>query len=164
MSSIFQRRNMPFYQFGETIFLKRLTTAQWTSSIVSHFEHYNRQITEEQAAKICELVDNFSTYVQQLSWIVFTSIKEGEPVADKLIDDALNDLIDSNELLFIQQTESLTTYQMNFLRAIISGVHQDFGERAIREGFDLGSSSNIARLKKALIDRDLIDTDGKKIT
>lgn len=164
MSSIFQRHNMPFYQFGDTIFLKRLSTEEWTNYIVSHFEQYDRHITEEQAAKICDTVDHNSAYVQQLSWIIFTKMREGESVSNQLIDTALEDLLDSNELLFMQQTESLTTYQMNFLRAVVSGVHQDFGEKHIRENYDLGSSSNIARLKKALIDRDLIDTDGRSIT
>lgn len=164
MSSIFQRRNMPFYQFGDTIFLKRLSTEEWTNYIVSHFEQYDRHITEEQAVKICDTVDHYSAYVQQLSWIIFTKMREGESVSNQLIDAALEDLLDSNELLFMQQTESLTTYQMNFLRAVVSGVHQDFGEKHIRENYDLGSSSNIARLKKALIDRDLIDTDGRSIT
>ncbi|MCR5644459.1 MAG: ATP-binding protein [Prevotella sp.] len=164
MSSIFQRRNMPFYQFGDTIFLKRLSTEEWTNYIVSHFEQYDRHITEEQAVKICDTVDHYSAYVQQLSWIIFTKMREGESVSNQLIDAALEDLLDSNELLFMQQTESLTTYQMNFLRAVVSGVHQDFGEKNIRENYDLGSSSNIARLKKALIDRDLIDTDGRSIT
>ncbi len=164
MSSIFQRRNMPFYQFGDTIFLKRLSTEEWTNYIVSHFEQYDRYITEEQAVKICDTVDHYSAYVQQLSWIIFTKMREGESVSNQLIDAALEDLLDSNELLFMQQTESLTTYQMNFLRAVVSGVHQDFGEKNIRENYDLGSSSNIARLKKALIDRDLIDTDGRSIT
>lgn len=91
-------------------------------------------------------------------------MKEGDSVTDRLIENALNDLIDSNELLFMQQMESLTTFQMNFLRAVVSGVHQDFGEKRIREEYNLGSNSNIARLKKALIDRDLIDTDGRSIT
>ena len=164
MSSIFQRRNMPFYQFGDTVFLKRLTTEEWTDYITSHFEQYNRHITNEQAAEICELVDYYSAYVQQLSWIIFTGTKEGDSVTDELINSALNDLLDSNELLFMQQTESLTTYQMNFLRAIAAGTHQNFGDREIREGYDLGSSSNIARLKNSLISKDLIDTDGKSIT
>ena len=164
MSSIFQRRNMPFYQFGDMIFLKRLTTEQWTEYIVSHFEQFNRHISEKQAVRICQLVDHYSAYVQQLSWIVFANMKEGETVTDKMIDDALNDLLDSNELLFMQQTESLTTYQMNFLRAVVSGIHHDFGERNIREDYNLGSSSNIDRLKKALISKDLIDSDGRSIT
>lgn len=164
MSSIFQRRNMPFYQFGDTIFLKRLTTEQWTGYIISHFEQFGRHITEKHTAKICQLVDHYSAYVQQLSWIIFSNMKEGETVTDKIIDDALNDLIDSNELLFMQQTESLTTYQMNFLRAVISGIHTGFGEKNVREEFNLGSSSNIDRLKKTLISRDLIDSDGRSIT
>ena len=45
---------------------------------------------------------------------------------------------------------------MNFLRAIAAGTHQNFGDREIREGYVLGSSSNIARLKNTIIPSDII--------
>lgn len=44
----------------------------------------------------------------------------------------------------------------------MAGHTSDFGEQRVREEFQLGSSSNIPRLKSALISRDLIDTDGKE--
>ena len=46
---------------------------------------------------------------------------------------------------------------MNFLRAIIAGVHQDFGLASIREEYSLGSSSNIVRIKDALVEKEFID-------
>lgn len=164
MSNIFQRRNMPFYQFGDMMFLKKLPTEQWVDYIVSHFEMEGCHISETLAARICSTVDNHSAYVQQLAWLLITRMSKGDTATEQLLTMATEDLVDANELLFIQQTESLTAYQMNFLRAIVSGVTSDFGEQNIREDYQLGSSSNIQRLKSALIARDLIDTDGKNYT
>ena len=162
MSNIFQRRSMPFYQFGDMMFLKKLPTEQWIEYIVTHFEREGCHISETLAAKLCSTVDNHSAYVQQLAWLLITRMSKGDTATEKLLSMATEDLLDANELLFIQQTESLTAYQMNFLRAIMSGVSTDFGEQKVREEYQLGSSSNIQRLKTALIARDLIDTDGRR--
>ena len=45
----------------------------------------------------------------------------------------------------------------NFLRAIIAGVTKDFGLSEVRKEYNLGSYSNITRLKTALLERDLIE-------
>lgn len=57
----------------------------------------------------------------------------------------------------MEKTEKLTTYQIHFLRAIIAGIHKDFGLAAIRDEYNLGSASNITRIKDALIEKELID-------
>jgi hypothetical protein len=70
---------------------------------------------------------------------------------------AYSNLLDENSPLFIEKTERLTAYQMHFLRAIIADVHQDFGLASIREEYSLGSSSNIVRIKDALVEKEFID-------
>ena len=52
---------------------------------------------------------------------------------------------------------------MNFLRAVVDGIHSGFGEAKVREKYNLGSPSNIPRLKKALIGKELIELSGKGI-
>ncbi len=52
--------------------------------------------------------------------------------------------------------KGLTTYQLNFLRLLCSGVHSGFTAQTITETYPLGSKSNIDRIKKALIDKELI--------
>ena len=54
--------------------------------------------------------------------------------------------------------------ELNCLRAIMSGHHSDLGERSVRDEFDLGSPSNIPRLKDALLERELIEIDGRELT
>ena len=162
MMNVFQKRNMPLYQFGDFKFLDKIPTETWVEYIVQHFKDRQRTISTEQAAKICQLVDNYSSYVQQLSWLVFSLIDEGQVVTDEHLKQGVKDLLNSQEQLFMQQIEPLTAYQMNFLRCILSGHHDDFGETAVREAFQLGSVSNITRLKTALVDKDIVEMSGKR--
>lgn len=162
MMNVFQKRNMPLYQFGDFKFLDKIPTETWVEYIVQHFKDRQRTISTEQAAKICQLVDNYSSYVQQLSWLVFSLIDEGQVVTEEHLKQGVKDLLNSQEQLFMQQIEPLTAYQMNFLRCILSGHHDDFGETAVREEFQLGSVSNITRLKTALVDKDIVEMSGKR--
>ena len=76
---------------------------------------------------------------------------------------AFDSLLDANTPLFKQQISMLTGYQMNFLKAILDGHSTDFGEKDVRETYNLGSPSNIPRLKDALLERDLIELDGRHV-
>ncbi len=71
MTKLFQNRRMPFYQFGETMFLDKIPTANWIAYICSRFEKQGKHISEEMAQSICETVENNSSYVQQFAWNVF---------------------------------------------------------------------------------------------
>lgn len=160
MSAIFLHRSMPFYQFGDIISLDKIATADWVEYIVSHFADGKRTISRALAEDICRFTENYSAYVQQLSWLVFTQKEEGETVTEEDVRQAMNDLLATNEILFMQMIEPLSEYQLNFLRAIASGVTKDFGLSEVREEYKLGSYSNINRLKTALLERDLIEKRG----
>jgi hypothetical protein len=76
---------------------------------------------------------------------------------------AVDDLLAQNSNAFIEQTQSLTTYQLNFLRAIMDGISGGFGEASVRERYNLGSTSNISRLKQSMIDKELVELTPKGI-
>lgn len=73
------------------------------------------------------------------------------------------ELISTNEMLYMQQVEPLSAYQMNLLRAIVSGIHSSYNEKRVRAAFDLGSPSNMVRLRDALIERDLIYSEMRQL-
>ena len=52
---------------------------------------------------------------------------------------------------------------MNFLRAIIDGVSKEFTTKNVLEKYNLGTSSNVAIVKRALIKKELIDIEKKEI-
>ena len=157
MSTIFLHRSMPFFQFGDTISLNKIATEDWVEYIVSHFADGKRTISHALAEEICKFTENYSAYVQQLAWLVFTLKEEGETVNEDDVRQAENDLLATNDILFMQMIEPLSEFQLNFLRAIASGIKKDFGLSEVREEYNLGSYSNITRLKTALLERDLIE-------
>ncbi|EGQ14028.1 AAA family ATPase [Prevotella nigrescens] len=157
MSTIFLHRSMPFFQFGDTISLNKIATEDWVEYIVSHFADGKRTISHALAEEICKFTENYSAYVQQLAWLVFTLKEEGETVTEDDVRQAKNDLLATNDILFMQMIEPLSEFQLNFLRAIALGIKKDFGLSEVREEYNLGSYSNITRLKTALLERDLIE-------
>ena len=163
MSSIFLHRSMPFFQFGDTISLNKIATENWVEYIVSHFADGKRTISRELAEEICKFTENYSAYVQQLAWLVFTLKEEGETVTENDVKQAENDLLATNDILFMQMIEPLSEFQLNFLRAIIAGVRKDFGLSEVRKEYNLGSYSNITRLKTALLERDLIEKQNTEL-
>ena len=52
---------------------------------------------------------------------------------------------------------------MNLLRAIVSGIHSGYNEKKVRLQFDLGSPSNMVRLRDALIERDIIYSEMRQL-
>ena len=163
MSTIFLHRSMPFFQFGDTISLNKIATENWVEYIVSHFADGKRTISRELAEEICKFTENYSAYVQQLAWLVFTLKEEGETVTENDVKQAENDLLATNDILFMQMIEPLSEFQLNFLRAIASGIKKDFGLSEVREEYNLGSYSNITRLKTALLERDLIEKQNTEL-
>ncbi|MDO4160526.1 MAG: ATP-binding protein [Prevotellaceae bacterium] len=157
MNELFEKRSLPFYKFGDAIYLPKIGTDDWVNYICNRFEATGKNISKELSEKICKTVDNHSSYVQQLAWLVWIHTKG--TVTEQNYEDACKDIIDQNTPLFEKQTENLTTYQMNFLRAVINGVHKEFTTQNIIQKYELVSSSNVSTIKRALIKKELIDTD-----
>ena len=111
---------------------------------------------------IYDYVDGNSSYVQQLSWLVWT--RTDEDVNEEIITDAKQDLLRQNHALFMEQINSLTSYQLHFVRAIMAGKALELNRKEIIEEFELGSSANIATIKKALQKKELIDIEGKNVS
>ena len=155
MQNLFQSRKMPFYQFGDMFFIKRIPTEKWIPFIINRFADSGKTISEELARKICEAVDNYSSYVQQLAWNVFAV--SGSVVTGQDIEDGLEATMAQSVSLFVEQTANLTSYQLNLIRAICQGYHQDFGSKEVTSRFELGTKSNLAKLKKALVEREIVE-------
>ena len=109
---------------------------------------------------ICNVTDRYSSYVQQLAWLVW--LKTQNMATDADLQYGIDRLLDACEPLFIQQTEDLSAYQMNFLHALSNGVHTGFTQSAVLNTYRLGTPANITRLKKALIEKDLISISSPK--
>lgn len=161
MNELFEKKSLPFYKFGDAIYLQKISTSDWVDYICARFKATEKSISPELAEKICHTVENHSSYVQQLSWLVW--INTDKVATEKEFETAYKDILDQNTPLFEKQTENLSTYQMNFLRAVIDGLHKEFSKREIIQKYRLGSSANIATIKNALVKKELLEIERHEV-
>lgn len=158
MRSLFQQRSKPFYQFGTTMELGTIPVEDWIPYLRRQFTAEGRTLSESMATEICNMVELHSSYVQQFAFNVLICTPSGGVVTEEVLNQAYENLLDENTTLFQEKIENLTSYQLNFMKAIIADIHEDFGKANIREEYNLGSHSNIVRIKTALIEKELIET------
>ena len=161
MNELFEKKSLPFYKFGDAIYLNKIATSDWIAYICGRFEATGKKITRELAEKICLTVDNHSSYVQQLSWLLW--IHTDKEATEEIFQEAVEDLLAQNTPLFEKQTEDLTTYQMNFLRAITEGIHTEFTTQENLRKYQLGTSANVSIIKRSLQKKELIEAEKKQV-
>ena len=162
MNELFEKKSLPFYKFGDAIYLQKIPTADWVDYICGRFEATGKCISPELAQKVCDTVENHSSYVQQLAWLIW--VNTDKVATEKEFEEAYKDILDQNTPLFEKQTENLSAYQINFLRALIDGVHKEFSTQEVIQKYRLGSSANVATVKRALIKKELIETEKREVS
>lgn len=161
MMDVFTNPSMPFYKFGDIIFMNKIDTDSWIDFIIERFSSTGKSITSEQAEYIAKLADNHPYYVQQLAQQVWLRTKK---MCNKgIIDQAFGGIIEQLSLLFATITETLSTSQINLLRAIISGETALSSSEALLK-YKLTSSANVTRSRKALIEKEVLDNNAGVIT
>ena len=161
MTELFTKQSKPFYKFGETIFLPKIQREEWVKFILRQFTATRKKITAELAEEIAATVKDHSYYVQQLSHLVW--IRTEKTATQKILQDAIEDLLAQNALLYTRDTENITTPQFNFLKALADGITKNFSSKAIIQQYELGTSANVLKIKKALVQKELIDDSGASI-
>ena len=81
----------------------------------------------------------------------------GHEVTEQSFQEGLEATLAQVAPLFVEQTAPLSAYQLHFIRAICSGYHADFGKKVVTGKFELGSRSNLPKLQKALVEREIIE-------
>jgi len=157
---IFSNSSMPFYKFGDILFLQKISNKNWGEFIKKRFEDTGKKITLEQAEYLAGLVDNHSYYVQQLAQQAWLRTKTS--CSKTIIDESLQSIKNQLSLLFVGQVETMTSTQINFLKAALDGETAFTSQENLKK-YRLGSSANVKKIKDALISREIIDISAQKI-
>lgn len=152
--SIFNDYSMPFYKFGDILFLQKIERKDWVAFISQRFADTGKQISDELSGMIADKMKNHPYYTQQLSQQ--TWLRTSKECSEAIVNEAFNSLIGQLSLLFTNIIDSLTSRQINFLIAVADGV-VNFSSKDILKHYQLGTSANIKNLKKATLEKDLID-------
>jgi uncharacterized protein len=161
MMDVFTSPEMPFYKFGDILFLEKISVEAWIPFIQKRFAETGKKIESTDAGIITSLTDCHPYYVQQLaqqSW--FRTEKE---CSSEIITVAFTTLVQQLSMLFQNLTDGLSNTQVNFLKALINEVEK-FSSQAVVLDYGLGTSGNINKIKKMLISREIIDIEGGRIT
>jgi AAA+ ATPase superfamily predicted ATPase len=160
LMEVFSSPSMPFYKFGDIIFLDKIKETEWIDFITGRFADTGKKISMNDAKDIARLCENHPYYVQQLSqqvWLRTRKICEEDTVRQ-----AFEDLVMQLGMLFQILTDDLTMRQINLLSAIINGVEQLTSQKVLNE-YKLGTSANVLKIKRTLHNREIIDIAGKKL-
>ena len=145
----------PLSGLGHYFELRHNPTKHRSASIRKLFHDHNKRIDYATSVQMSNAVDNHPFYLKLLAWHAL--IRTRSQCTMKIADKALNDLILHFEHHFIHTVERLTPMQMSFIKALIE-ESPELCSKATLEAYQLGSSSNVARIKQSLENKDIIDT------
>ena len=154
MMEVFTNSSKPFYKFGNLMFLNKIDTPYLVEFFNSRFADTSKSINEDAANLIVKLVDNHPYYAQQLaqqSWLRTKDICTVE-----IVRETHAALVEQLSLLFVTITETLTTQQLNYLKALIAG-EKAISSTDVMHRYQISSTTSIARSKAALIKNDILD-------
>lgn len=161
MMDVFTSPSMPFYKFGDIIFLEKISAEIWIRFIKERFAQTGKTILSKESQLIAELADCHPYYVQQLAQLSW--LRTESNCTSEIILSAFNSLVLQLSMLFQNLTDGLSNTQVNFLKALIDNVKQISGQDQVIE-YELGTSGNVVKIKKSLVSKEIIDIRGNEIT
>lgn len=158
LMELFDNTSMPFYKFGDTFYLEKISKKHWMKFIVEGFEKTKKKITEEQAETIVDLMQCHPYYVQQLAHLVWVNTEK--KASEQIVENSVEDLLGQNALFFQKEVDRLSNTQVNFLKALIDGVQELLSSKKIIQEYKLGTSANVVKIKNVLDKKEIIDLLG----
>lgn len=154
MLNIFNNSNSPFYRFGQVIFMNKIAKEHWMPFIVSAFENTGKSISTDFVERICDIVACHSWYLQQLCYFIwsYTAIE----VTEEVFELGLKQVMNINTPMFQNDTENLSSTQIEMLKAIANG-EQHFSSQAVKQIYSLGNPNTIVKNKRTLQNKDIVE-------
>ena len=161
LMDVFTSPSMPFYKFGDIIFLSKISLGDWILFIQKRFVDSGKKIGTNEARIVAELTDCHPYYVQQLAQQAWLRTKE--KCTRETVNESFNDLVLQMSMLFQNLADGLTRTQLGFLKALTDNVKQLSSQDTIQE-YQLGTSANVIKIRKMLISKEIIDLNENGIS
>lgn len=161
MMDVFTDSSKPFYKFGNLMFLNKIETPHLVEFFNNRFADTGKAINEDASKLIAELVDNHPYYAQQLAQQSWLRTKDVCTV--EIVQEAHAALVEQLSLLFVTITETLTTQQLNYLKALIAG-EKAISSTEVMHRYKISSTTSISRSKASLVKNDIIDNKAGEIS
>ena len=159
MMDIFNNAANPFYRFGQVLYLKKIAKVHWIPYIQDAFHKTGKHIDTVLAERICDTVECHPWYVQQLSFFVWSDTLT--EATNEIFERQVQTLIDTNAPQFETDINALAPSQVGMLIAIANREEQLSAKLTV-ERYGLGGSQTIARNKKTLVEKDIVEYDAQR--
>lgn len=154
LSNLFENPSMPFYRFGDIIYLKRIENKKWIDYIVKSFRKTQKEISKTMVDIIVNVLQQHPYYIQQFFNILWQNTES--KVSEEQINESFEEFIEYNGGQFELILKNLSVTQLNFLKALSNDV-QSFHAQETLKNYKLGSSANVTSIKKALLEKEIIE-------
>ena len=153
MADIFNNPSKPFYKFGDMMHLPKIATDKWVHFIHEGFKATDKQIRPDAAEMIASAMKNHSWYVQQLAH--YTWNRTENTATTQEVKNAIEELMQANLPLYQKEVESISSTQLNLLKAVAQGETQ-LTSAEVMQKYRLGTPRNVSKNKVVLMNADII--------
>lgn len=157
MQEMFTSAARPFYHSADILELRAIVPEIYIPFIVDHFEKRNRRIDAENVEKVYNLFQGHTYYIQKTFNESFADTLEGEECTLEIIQNAINNMIASNDTIFREILSNIPEKQKELLYAIAKdGKAERITSASFVKRHKLSSASSVQSAAKKLLERDII--------
>ena len=157
LREMFFNSSRPFYQSAAVLELDVIPEQIYTDFIMAMFNKGNKTIEEETAKYIYGLFDGITYYVQRICNEVYSDTADGQTVTEEILDNSIQSVIYSYDLIFRNQLADISAKQKETLFAIASeGKAEGVMSDNFIKKYSLTSSSSVQAAIRQLTNKGIL--------
>lgn len=157
LSSMFMDASRPFYLSASFIELDVIPRHIYVDFIRKLFEKGFRKISENLAAEIYDMFQGITFYIQRICNGIFANTGVGEEATEKFLQDTMDGILSSFDVIFRMRLSQLTSRQKELLFAVAQeNVAEQITSTVFIGKYSLSSASAVQTALKSLVKNNLI--------
>ena len=163
ISQMFHSKSKPFYQSAQTIDLHPLDREVYSLFVERLFSQYGKHLEKDVVYGVYDKFDGTTWYLQMIMNELFALTGRGETCTAALLEQALQNIIDVQEGVYLSQLATLSPRQKQLLQAIAKeGAIKSVTSAAFIKKYALDSASSVQSALKGLTEKEFLSsTDGQ---
>lgn len=156
--SMFDDKNRPFFKSTQLVELDKIDKKIYSNFIISHFAKADKTISASLTDRILEWTNAQTFYVQYICNRLFS--KAIKQISDKTVSEIIIEILQEQEITFINYRNLLTDYQWKILRAIASeGKVKSVLSKNFISKYKLNTPSSVKTAVDSLLVKDILVND-----
>lgn len=162
MTQMFNSSAKPFYMSAIGMSLHQIPRETYCDFACQLFENYGKQLDREVAEDVYDRYDGYTWYMQMMLNELFSLTPQGGVCHERLISEALHNIILSQNDFYMETMARLATKQKVLLKAMAREYHErrecikGITSAAFLKKYHLPSSSSVQSALKGLTEKDIV--------